>query len=78
MSDEQPQFIVMLVTAGSEAEGQKIASKLVESHLAACVNMFPVGSTYRWQGAVQCDREWQLVIKTQRHLYPAVESLILS
>ena len=72
------QFILVMVTVGSESEGAAIASALVESSFAACVKMFPVSSTYRWQGQVQQDQEWQLLIKTQTARFEAVESLVRS
>lgn len=59
-----PQFGVVLVTAGSRAEAEEIARLLVNDRLAACVNLFPIHSVYTWQGAVQQEDEWQLVIKT--------------
>lgn len=59
-----PQFGVVLVTAGSRSEAEAIARLLVNERLAACVNLFPVYSVYTWQGAVQQEEEWQLVIKT--------------
>ena len=69
--------VVVLTTAGSEAEGQTIARELVERRLAACVNVIPgVQSTYRWQGAVQTASEWLLVVKTQRDRFGAVRSAI--
>lgn len=44
---------------------EALARGLVEQRLAACVNILPaVQSVYRWQGAVQSDREALLVIKT--------------
>ena len=69
--------IVILVTAGSEAEAETIARALVEEHLAACVNILnPVRSIYRWEGKVTDDREWLLVIKTQNERFAAVEEKI--
>ena len=65
-----------MVTVGSEEEGAAIASTVVSEQLAACVKVFPVTSTYRWQGTVQCDREWQLIIKTQRDCFQSLESRI--
>ncbi len=58
------QYGVALVTTSSESEAEAIASVLVESGLAACVNLFPIRSIYTWQGQVQQEREWQLLIKT--------------
>jgi periplasmic divalent cation tolerance protein len=69
--------VVVLTTAGSEEEAAKIAQALVERRLAACVNVIPgVRSTYRWQGAVQTDTEWLLVVKTDRDRFPEVRSTI--
>jgi periplasmic divalent cation tolerance protein len=70
-------YIVILVTAGSEAEAEKIATFLVEERLAACVNILnPIRSFYRWQGKVANDREWLLIIKTQVERFAAVEAKV--
>lgn len=56
---------VVLTTAGSEEEARKIARHLVESQIAACVNIIPrISSIYRWQGRVEEACEWLLVVKT--------------
>jgi periplasmic divalent cation tolerance protein len=66
--------IVILVTAGSEAEAETIAKALVEEQLAACVNILsPIRSIYRWQGKVTEEREWLLLIKTRVERFAAVE-----
>lgn len=57
-------FGVVLVTAGSEEEARAIAHALVQERLAACVNFTPIQSVYTWQGEIQQDQEWQLLIKT--------------
>ncbi|HEX5481351.1 MAG TPA: divalent-cation tolerance protein CutA [Terriglobia bacterium] len=70
--------IVVLVTAGSLQESKKIARRLVESRLAACVNVTPpVQSIYRWQGKVAEDREFLLIIKTSRKRFAEVKSAVL-
>src|SRR5436190_6400133 len=56
--------ILMMTTAGSKEEAQKIARTLVERRLAACVNVTQVGSVYRWQEKVEEAQEWLLLIKT--------------
>lgn len=69
--------IVILVTAGSEAEAEKIATALVEEQLAACVNILsPIRSLYRWEGKVADDREWLLLIKTRAERFAAVEAKV--
>ncbi|MGA8620839.1 MAG: divalent-cation tolerance protein CutA [Candidatus Sulfotelmatobacter sp.] len=56
---------IVLTTAGSEEEAQKIARYLVQGRLAACVNILPnVSSIYRWQDEVEESLEWLLIVKT--------------
>jgi periplasmic divalent cation tolerance protein len=68
---------IVLSTAGSEEEAQKIARHLVEHKLAACVNIVPrIESIYRWQGKVESSGEWLLLIKTTADRFPAVRDAI--
>jgi periplasmic divalent cation tolerance protein len=55
---------VVLVTVASLPEGKALATKLIEDKLAACVNLFPLDSIYLWQGKINQDQEYQLIIKT--------------
>ena len=67
--------IVVLSTCSSLAEASRIARKLIDERLAACVNVLPaMTSVYRWKGQVEQDREQQVVIKTTRHLLAALEA----
>jgi periplasmic divalent cation tolerance protein len=64
-----PERLVVLMTAGSREEAEKIANALVNEMLAACVNVLPgVTSVYRWEGEVQRDQEWLLVAKSTREV----------
>ncbi len=57
--------IVILTTVDSAELGRKIANALVQTGLAACVNIVPgVRSVYRWQGKLCDEEELLLVIKT--------------
>jgi periplasmic divalent cation tolerance protein len=68
---------IVLTTAGSEEEAQKIAHHLVEHRLAACVNIVPqVASIYRWQGKVEEAREWLLIVKTTAAAFGRVRQTI--
>ena len=72
-----PDAVVILVTAGSEAEAELIAKALIEERLAACVNILsPIRSVYRWEGKVSNDREWLLLIKTRAERFAAVETKV--
>src|SRR5947209_3122765 len=58
-------LVVVLSTAGSEAEARKIADALVERRLAACINIIPrIQSVYRWEGKIERAEEYLLLIKT--------------
>jgi periplasmic divalent cation tolerance protein len=68
---------VVLTTAGSHEEAQKIARELVDRRLAACVNVIPqIESTYRWQGKVESATEWLLLIKTQARSFETLRDAI--
>ena len=73
------EFIVVLVTCGSEEEALKIAHSLVESHLAACVNLVsPIRSIYRWEGKIWDEKEWLLIIKTQGKKFDELKTRVKS
>ena len=73
------EFIVVLVTCGSEEEALKIAHSLVEERLAPCVNLVsPVRSVYRWGGKIWDEKEWILIIKTQRERFEELEKKVKS
>lgn len=56
---------VVLITAPAGEPAAGIARDMVERRLAACVNLVrEVRSIYRWEGAVQDDREDLLIVKT--------------
>ncbi|HYA92937.1 MAG TPA: divalent-cation tolerance protein CutA [Thermodesulfobacteriota bacterium] len=71
--------IVVFVTCGSEEEGLKIANALVEGRLAACVNLIsPIRSIYRWEGKIWDEKEWLLIIKTQKERFGELEKKVRS
>ena len=56
-------LLIGWTTVDSEAAAQQLAHGLVESGLAACVEIDAgITSVYRWEGAVQSDAEWRLVV----------------
>jgi periplasmic divalent cation tolerance protein len=73
------EFIVVLVTSGSEEEALKIAHSLVEKHLAACVNLISsIRSLYRWEGKISDEKEYLLIIKTQKQRFEELEKEVKS
>lgn len=67
--------IVVLSTCANAEEAEKIARRLIETHLAACVNVLAgARSFYRWQGAVEDSAECLLLIKTSRARFPEMRA----
>ena len=68
---------LVLTTASSPEESRKIARALVESRLAACVNIVPkIESVYRWEGKVEEAQEYLLLIKTTAAAFSSVREKI--
>lgn len=67
--------VVVLSTAADAAEGNKIASQLVQEKLAACV-LVQAGTTshYVWEGKATTAAEVTLLIKTTRGHVPSLET----
>ena len=66
---------VVLVTCGTLSEGRKIARRVVQKRLAACVNVLrsPMNSYYTWKGKLEAAREYLLVMKTTRNRLAELE-----
>lgn len=53
----------------------ELAKKIVETNLAACVNVLPtVESHYKWEGKINCDKESLLIVKTtEKQVEPLIQ-----
>jgi len=63
--------ILILSTTSTHDEASRIAEALVTEGLAACVQLSPIESWYRWQGKIEHALETRLHIKTTAHLADA-------
>ena len=69
------QVAIVLTTLGADVDAGALARTLVEERLAACVNVLPpMTSMYHWKGAIEQEREQQLVIKTAAGRVGALEA----
>lgn len=60
---------ILLSTIDDESQARRLAARLVEERLAACVNIVPkVTSVYKWKGKLEEASELLLVIKTRSEL----------
>ena len=64
------EFIVVLITCAKIQEAKKIANVLVDSRLAACVNIIPgIHSIFRWEGKIDKAKEVLLIVKTKKSVF---------
>ncbi|GAA2388609.1 divalent-cation tolerance protein CutA [Streptomyces glaucosporus] len=67
--------LTVLTTTDTPEKADALARGAVEARLAACAQVTgPVTSVYRWEGAVQSEREWQVLLKTTADRYDALEA----
>lgn len=67
----QPAISIVLATAPSMEEAERIVTAIVEQRLAACGNIVPnLVSIYRWEGEVRRDNEVMIMFKTERTAVP--------
>lgn len=68
--------IAVVTTVATLGDARRIGQALVERRLAACAQITPIESFYRWDDAVQNDAEFRLMLKTTEERYAAVEGAI--
>lgn len=69
--------LLVLTNLPDRPAAEDLARELVETRLAACVNILPAcHSIYRWQGVLETADEVPLLIKTTSERYPALQAAI--
>lgn len=72
-------FLFVYVTVANLPEARSIARALVESRLAACVNILPnVTSVYRWEDKLEESNEIVLIAKSRADCFEALKRKVLS
>ncbi len=66
-------FLLVMTTVAEQDDARRIGAELLTRRLVACVQISPIESLYRWQGSIQNEVEWRLVLKTTSERY---ESLV--
>jgi periplasmic divalent cation tolerance protein len=73
-----PETLLVITTLPDADSALRLADRLVETGLAACVNIgAPITSVYRWQGELQHGTEVMLSIKTTQQRYAQLERAIV-
>lgn len=70
-------YIQVVTTTETKDDARRVARALVESRLAACVQILgPIVSTYWWKGEIAEAEEYMCVVKTRQDLFTSVEAAI--
>jgi len=56
-------MIQIQTTVGKKKDAENIAETLVKNKIAACVQILPISSVYRWKGKIEKAKEYLLFIK---------------
>jgi periplasmic divalent cation tolerance protein len=69
--------LVVLTTLPDAERARALVRQLVERRLIACGTVLgPVTSIYRWRGAIEESSEVQVLFKTRRDRWPALEEAV--
>lgn len=71
-----PPVMAVYTTLPDREHAKRMAQGLVQTRLAACVQLSDIESIYRWQGAIDEAREVRLLAKIAADRYAEVESYI--
>ncbi len=71
-------YTIVYITAGDMTCARSIARELVEDHLAACVNMHPINSVYRWEGELVEEEGVGIFVKTTSDRLSRVKETVRS
>ncbi len=69
-------FSIVYITAGDMEEAKKIGRTLVEERFAACVNIFPITSIFRWKDNIDEAQEFGIIVKTKTQKVKEIESRV--
>ncbi|MFI6849085.1 divalent-cation tolerance protein CutA [Kitasatospora sp. NPDC050467] len=68
MAAPNPDVVVVTTTFDAESKARTLAAAVVRERLAACAQVYPVQSVYRWADEVQESPEWRVDFKTRADL----------
>ncbi len=70
---------LVYTTTDSKSNADLLAKSLLESGLIACANIYSnVNSIYKWQGNLETNDEFVIIMKTKNDNYAEIEKLILA
>ena len=70
-------YLIVHTTVDDRSKAEFLARTILEARLGACIQIVPIQSLYRWEGALESSDEYRLEIKTRADRYDALETLLL-
>jgi periplasmic divalent cation tolerance protein len=72
-------FCIIYTTTDSKSNADLLVESLLEPGLIACANIYSnVNSIYKWQGNLEKNDEFVIIMKTKNDNYTEIEKLILA
>lgn len=68
--------LLVVTTVATRDEARVLARAIVDLRLAACAQIEPIDSIYRWRGEVHEEPEVRVLFKTRATAYDAIEAAI--
>jgi periplasmic divalent cation tolerance protein len=73
----QNRYIIVIVTAPSKQEAEKIAQRLLDKRLIACANIIgPVSSVFHWSGKTEHAEEYLMLLKSRKDLFEKLSETV--
>jgi len=70
------EYCIAMTTLEDEDSASRLARRLVEAKLAACVQLVQIRSTFSWEGDVEDAREVLLLVKTRTSVYDQLQRFV--
>lgn len=70
-------FITIYVTHKNMEEAEKVSTHLLQQKMIACVNFFPIQSSYWWKGNIESSEEIVSLLKTRSGNWEKVKNEII-
>ncbi len=71
---EPDRLLVVMTTVSAPEQGRELARILVEERLVACAQVLPqIISLYRWQGQIEEESEFLVLLKLPASRYPQLQ-----
>ena len=65
-----------MTTFSKKKEAEKISKKIISNKLAACIQIEKIKSFYKWNGKVQNENEYLLLIKTRSRRFKKLKNFV--